>query len=251
MRCMHSHTQLPRIRMNHLSCTSFLFKDSIAARRCQEGVPNAAIESWKLSETRRETLYDHRVHVISRKGATYDCRLGQLESITDLETACNGVRCGGCSFYKLVCRRSFAELRVVVAAGGRSPTRSRSHSRYETLYTNRLPTLSSQWNSVTFYALTGSVTGTEIVNTGTGQSHPTGLAPAGTAETVIVVIAEIDHADMTGTTGDHKSRGAKWCVYAFPDLTLTHCVYDPGPHMSIAAGIGMMNGTRRRKNQLT
>lgn len=147
---------------------------------------------------------------------------------------------------------AFAELRVVVAAGGRrSPTRSRSHSRYETSYTNRLPALSLQWTSLTIYALTGRVTGTEIVNTGTGQSHATGLAPAGTAETVIVVTAEIDYADMTGTTGEHNFRGAKWCVYAFPDLTLTHCVYAPGPHMSTAAGIGMMTGARRRKDQLT
>lgn len=57
-----------------------------------------------------------------------------------------------------------------------------------------------------FCAQTGSVTGTEIVNIGTGQSHATGLAD--TAETVIVVImtAEIDHADMTGTIGTHQSR---------------------------------------------
>lgn len=106
-------------------------------------------------------------------------------------------------------------------------------------------------DSVTFYARTGNVTGTEIVNTGTGQSHATGLALAGKAETVIVVTAEMDHADMTGTTGEHKSSGTKWRVCAFPDLTLTYCVYGPGLHMSIAAGIGMMKGTRRRKDQLT
>lgn len=70
-------------------------------------------------------------------------------------------------------------------------------------------------DSVTFYARTGNVTGTEIANTGTGQSHATGLALAGKAETVIVVTAEMDHADMTGTTGEHKSSGTKWRVCAF------------------------------------
>ena len=52
----------------------------------------------------------------------------------------------------------------------------------------------------------GNVTGTEIVSIGTGQSHAIGLADTAETVTVVIMIAETDHADTTGTIGTHQSR---------------------------------------------
>ena len=110
---------------------------------------------------------------------------------------CNGVRCGCCR----VCWSAAAALlsshsSLLQEAGA---PRAHVHPLGKKRSTDEL--LSLQWTSTMLCAQAGSVTGTEIVNTGTGQSHATG--PAGTAETATVVImtAEKDHADMTGTIG--------------------------------------------------
>lgn len=102
-----------------------------------------------------------------------------------------------------VCRCSFVELTTLLLQAAGAP-RPHVHILGKKCSRNQLTVIAVDFNDV--LCSTGSVTGTEIVSTGTGQSLATGHA--GTVETVIVVKVETDHEGMKGTIGTHQFRSS-------------------------------------------